>query len=361
MKLQPNAGELGVPLAKLAVDWCLLNKKVSTVILGASRPSQIIGNVKALDVLPKLTFEIRMAINDAVGDYSQSWIGNSPCHYEDKTPPQHEGKNMTTDAQIGARLAPLFNLTGKTAVVTGAAQGLGFDTSDLLAGLGAHVVMADLNLEAAKQAAAEVHTKGGSATPMQVDIGSLDSIQALFHEVTANLGEADILINSAADRSKAETFEMTEAQWDRMLDVTLRGTFYCSREAIRGMQAKGQGGAIVNISSVGAVRTTIWGINVHYDAAKAGIDSLTRSFAGEYGAGNIRVNSILPGGMASKGGANISSSYNIRGPIMGPGRVPLGRMGSTMEIAQAVVFLASPASSYITGQIIAVDGGFFVS
>jgi NAD(P)-dependent dehydrogenase (short-subunit alcohol dehydrogenase family) len=269
--------------------------------------------------------------------------------------------DMYTDAQIGARLAPLFNLTGKTAVVTGGAQGLGLDTSTLLAELGANVVVADLRLEAATEAAAEITSKGGSALAAEVDVGSLDSIQALFSLVEQKFGGTDILVNSAADRTKAELFEMTEAQWDRMLDVSLRGTFYCAREAIKGMKAKGQGGAIVNISSAGAVRTTIWGINVHYDAAKAGVDSLTRSFAGEFGADNIRVNSILPGGMLSKGGANVSASYNIRGPIMLPGRIPLGRMGSTMEIAQAVVFLVSPASSYITGQIIAVDGGYFVS
>ena len=268
---------------------------------------------------------------------------------------------MYSEAQIGARLTPLFNLTGKTAVVTGAAQGLGFDTADLLAALGANVAVADLRLDAAQDAAARISAKGGNAAAFEVDIGSLTSVQTLFKDVAEKFDGVDILINSAADRSKAEMFEMTEAQWDRMLNVSLRGTFYCAREAVTLMKAKGQGGAIVNISSAGAVRTTIWGINVHYDAAKAGVDSITRSLAGEFGADNIRVNSVLPGGMASQGGANISTTYKIRGPITGPGRVPLGRMGSTMEIAQVVVFLASPAASYVTGQIVAVDGGFFVS
>jgi NAD(P)-dependent dehydrogenase (short-subunit alcohol dehydrogenase family) len=268
---------------------------------------------------------------------------------------------MYDSSQVGARLAGVYGLTDKVAVVTGAAQGLGREIARLFAQVGARVVVADLNGDAARGAAAEIESKGGVAAAAQVDIADDASVKNLFDFTGRTFGGIDALVNNAANRSKAELFEMTREQWDAMLNVTLRGTFLCSREAIGRMKAKGNGGSIVNISTVGSVHTTIWGVNVHYDAAKAGVDSLTRSFASEFAADGIRVNSILPGGMASEGAKQISSTYRIRGPMIGTGRIPLGRMASPLEVAQAVLFFASPASSYITGQIVAVDGGFSVS
>jgi NAD(P)-dependent dehydrogenase (short-subunit alcohol dehydrogenase family) len=268
---------------------------------------------------------------------------------------------MYDEAQIGKRLAAIFNLTGKVAVITGSAQGLGRTMVRLFAEVGATVVLADINIDAAKAAAAEIKANGGIASAFAVDVGEESSVKALFAAIDRQLGPVDILVNNAAHRGKAEFFEMTVDQWDAMQQVTLRGAFLCCREAIASMKAKGSGGAIVNISSVGSVHTSIWGINVHYDAAKAGVDSLTRSLASEFAGAGIRVNSLLPGGMASEGGKDISASYNIRGPILGTGRVPLGRMADPMEVAQAALFLASPAASYVTGQILAADGGFMVS
>ena len=268
---------------------------------------------------------------------------------------------MYSDAQIGARLAGIFNLTGKVAVVTGAAQGLGRATARLLSEVGAKVVIADLNEGAAQEAAAEIESRGGIAFPCGADVSEAASVSALFAAVDTKLGSVDILVNNAAYRGKAEFFDMPIDQWDRMFAVTLRGTFLCSREAIKRMKSTQRGGVIVNISSVGSVHTTLWGVNTHYDAAKAGVDSLTRTLSSEFAADKIRVNSVLPGGMASEGGKNVSATYNIRGPMIGAGRIPMGRISDPMEVAQVVLFLASPASSYMTGQIIAADGGFMVS
>jgi NAD(P)-dependent dehydrogenase (short-subunit alcohol dehydrogenase family) len=268
---------------------------------------------------------------------------------------------MYTEAQIATRLAAIFNLTGKVAVITGAAQGLGRQTARLFAEVGARVVIADLNREAALAAAADIETGGGIATGCEVDVADVASVEALFATIDDRFGQVDILVNNAAHRGKAEFLEMPVEQWDVMQKVTLRGSFLCAREAIRRMKARGKGGSIVNISSVGSVHPTLWGINVHYDAAKAGVDSLTRSLASEFASDGIRVNSLLPGGMSSEGGHSISASYKIRGPMTGPGRIALGRVADPMEVAQAALFLASPAASYVTGQILAADGGYLVS
>ena len=268
---------------------------------------------------------------------------------------------MYNEAQIGTRLASIFNLTGQVAVITGAAQGLGCQTARLFAEVGAQVVIADLNLEAAQLTAADIEAQGGIAMAVGVNVAEAASVEALFAAIDSRFGQVDILVNNAAHRAKAEFFDLSVEQWDAMQQVTLRGSFLCAREAIRRMKARGKGGSIVNISSVGSVHPTLWGINVHYDAAKAGVDSLTRSLASEFASDGIRVNSLLPGGMSSEGGRNIGARYPIRGPMAGPGRIALGRVADPLEVAQVALFLASPAASYVTGQILAADGGYMVS
>lgn len=251
-----------------------------------------------------------------------------------------------------------YLLDGKVSVVTGAASGMGRTTARLFADTGARVAVVDLNREGADKTAAEITEAGGEAIAVACDISDEDSVNAAFEEIAGRLGPADVLVNCAAYRGKAEFMDITTQQWDDMFAVTTRGTFFCLRAAIRQMQASGRGGSIVNISSVCAQHTAIFA-NAHYDAAKAGVDALTRAAAVEFAGDRIRVNSIMPGGVKTEGLSNIQSSIDFRGPATQPGRMLLG-YADPIELARAILFLASPAASYITGHVMAVDGGFLV-
>lgn len=253
-----------------------------------------------------------------------------------------------------------FALEGKTALITGAAQGLGRSIAELFIDVGARVVVSDLNGEAAQATASELSARG-TCVGVAMDVADQASVQAGFAEAAKAFGALDILVNNAAYRNKANTMDMSVEEWDTMQAVCTRGTFLCLREAVRQMQGRG-GGSIVNISSMSAQHPTIYP-NLHYDAAKAGVDAITRLAAVEFGKDGIRVNSVLPGGMATPGPDKMramaaAGGPKIEGPAVMPGRIVLGRVADPMEMARAVLFLASDAASYITGVELLVDGGF---
>lgn len=278
-----------------------------------------------------------------------------------------------------------FGLAGKVALITGAASGLGLETARLFVEVGAAVVIGDLDGEAAKTAARELDAiaslidlsmgpmdeaaaKGvleatrqtppdGRTLAVTMDVADEASVKAAFAAAAERFGGVDVLVNNAAYRQKADTMTMPVEEWDRMHAVNARGTFLCLREAVTQMRARG-GGAVVNISSMSSGRPTIFP-NMHYDASKAGVDAITRLAAVEFGPDKIRVNSVLPGGMETKGGAAIrQANVSMAGPALVPGRNPTGRIAQPIEVARAVLFLASPAASYITGVQLLVDGGF---
>lgn len=256
---------------------------------------------------------------------------------------------------MNAEALNVFGLAGKTAVVTGAGSGIGRATAGLFAEVGARVLLVDLNLDTAQAAASELQAEAAAC-----DIAESDQVISLFERVRRDFGQLDVLVNCAAYRRKADTMAMPASEWDVMHAVTTRGTFLCMREAIKIMRDQPDGGSIVNVSSVSAEHPTIFS-NMHYDSAKAGVDAMTRAAAIEFAPQKIRVNSVQPGGTASGGAAAINQAAKPTGPMTAPGRIALGRSAQPIEQARAILFLASPAASYITGHHLAVDGGYLVS
>ena len=249
-----------------------------------------------------------------------------------------------------------FRLDGRVALITGGAQGLGFAVARLFLDVGASVVIADMN-GGAVLTAARALAAGDRAIAVAMDVSDELSVQAGFAAAADKFGGVDVLVNNAAYRNKDHTMTMSVDEWDRLHAVTSRGTFLCLREAVKQMRGRGRG-SVVNISSMSAVHPTLLA-NMHYDSAKAGVGGITRLAAVEFAADEIRVNSVLPGGMTTPGAQRVQSSTDLmRGPATIPGRSVMGRAAEPIEIARAVLFLASDAASYITGVELLVDGGF---
>jgi NAD(P)-dependent dehydrogenase (short-subunit alcohol dehydrogenase family) len=264
---------------------------------------------------------------------------------------------MTNLEAIGAT----FGLTGKTAVVTGAATGIGRETALLYARAGAGIAALDINSDDLSTLVDENEAGGGRAMAVKMDQGDPGSITAAFAAVDHVFPKMDILLNCAGIYPRARFETATPDFLDRIFDINMRGVFICTQEAVKRMKSGG-GGAIVNISSVTSLKAGIYD-NSQYGMTKAALNALTVSLALELAEYGIRVNAILPGGIATE--AAIASSGigdPLRGPFLQPGRVPLGGGNAApVEIAKACLFLASEGAAFITGHLLAVDGGFLVS
>lgn len=259
----------------------------------------------------------------------------------------------------------IYSLAGKTAVVTGAGSGIGRAIAELFAKVGANIIVADVNDSGAAETVANIQSHGGQAHAVHADVSQDTDVSALMDSAIAQFGALDILVNNAAIFPKKPFLEVDTAFWDKIHAVNLRGTFLCLREGIKRMKAQGHGGSIVNISSVSSLQAVVYH-NGTYNASKAGVNSLTKTTALEFAEDGIRVNAVLPGGVVTPGARDASSAaaqagFALKGPIMGAGRIPLGKMGDGEDIAMAALFFASPASRLITGQLLAVDGGFSIS
>jgi len=258
----------------------------------------------------------------------------------------------------------LIDLTGKVAVVTGGARGIGFAIAYRLAEAGAVLLIVDANGEKARQASQELIGYGYQASSSQCDVSIEAEVSNMVKAAVAELGSIDILVNNAGIYPRIPLAEMTEKDFDEVLSVNLKGTLLCSRAAGQRMIAQGRGGSIINIASIEALRASGDGM-VAYAASKGAVLTLTRSLARELGRHDIRVNVIVPGGIVTEGirsvftGAPSNEGEAQLKAFMS--RMLLGRMGEADEIGRVALFLASDLASYITGSMVLVDGGYLVT
>ena len=246
-----------------------------------------------------------------------------------------------------------FDFTGKVAVVTGAANGIGAACVRLFAASGAAVALWDIDATAAQSLAAELASAGARARGFAGNVARSGEVAAALAATVAAFGRIDVLINNAGIFRAAEFLDIAEADWDAVIDVNLKGAFLVGQAVAREMVKTG-GGAIVNMSSVNGV-TAIASI-ASYNASKGGIDQLTRVMALSLADRGIRVNAVAPGTIATELAQKaVLGSAEAAARIMS--RTPLRRLGQPDEVAAVCAFLASDAASYMTGEVVYVDGG----
>ncbi len=249
-----------------------------------------------------------------------------------------------------------FRLPGRVAVITGAGSGIGRCTAELFAAAGARVVVADVNPAAAQSTADAIVAAGGAAWPRQADVAREPDVESLFAQVAAREGGVDILVNSAGAAIRRPATELTLADWDKVVSVNMTGVFLCARTAARHMLTDAHGGAIVNIASIMGLSGGGLYPNISYQASKGAVVNMTRALAVEWAKQNIRVNAVAPTYVKTPFIAELMKSPELVAEI--ERMTPMGRLAEPEEVAAAVLFLASPAAAMITGQILAVDGGF---
>ncbi|MBI5633763.1 MAG: 3-oxoacyl-ACP reductase FabG [Nitrospirae bacterium] len=248
-----------------------------------------------------------------------------------------------------------LDLSGKTALVTGGSRGIGRECSKRLAAAGANVIVNyHKSEEKVLEVVKEIREAGGEAEPFRADIAKLDEVQALFTHIREKYGRLDVLVNNAGIIRDMLLLSMELSDWDRVMDLNLKGAFLCTKFAAEIMMPQ-HAGKIINISSIGAIKCGRGQSN--YAAAKGGLISFTRACAVELSGKGIQVNAVLPGMIET------DMSRRVR-KLAGDAilkSIPAGRYGVPADIANMVVFLASDLSDYICGQAISVDGGMSVS
>lgn len=243
-----------------------------------------------------------------------------------------------------------MDLQNKTAIVTGAKQGIGRGIALTLAKAGAKVVVADLDLAQSQAVADEIAALGGQALAVKCDVSQLAEVQAMIQAAKDKFGSLDILVNNAGIFPFIAFEKMTEADWDKVMDVNLKSLFFTCQEALKVMP---EGGRIINISSIASL-VGFSGLT-HYCASKGAMNAFVRALALEVASRKITVNNVAPGAIDTPGatGAQDEAAKKQTEAI-----IPLSRYGQPEDIAAAVAFLASDGASYITGQTIVVDGGW---
>lgn len=246
-----------------------------------------------------------------------------------------------------------MSLTGKKALVTGASRGIGRAVALKLAAEGAAVIVTATSLERAQKTADEIVALGGKAIPVKVDVGVSSDVETLFKVVVDEFGSLDILVNNAGITRDGLLMRMKDEEWDAVLDINLKGTFFCTREAIK-LMAKAKSGRIVNIASVVGEMGNAGQAN--YCASKAGIIGFTKSVAREYAKRNITVNAVAPGFIETDMTGVLSET--VKEELLK--QIPVNRFGAPDDIANAVYYLVSEMGGYVTGQVLSVNGGMYM-
>jgi 3-oxoacyl-[acyl-carrier protein] reductase len=245
------------------------------------------------------------------------------------------------------------DLDGKVALVTGAARGLGRIIAQTLAAAGAKVACIDVNVDSLAETVSLIRDAGGTAEPLACDVTDSERVNQVVEEVLEKWGVLNILVNNAGITRDNVIVRMKDEQWDAVLNINLRGTFLFTRAAARPMM-KSRQGRIINVASVSGLMGNPGQAN--YSASKAGVIGLTRTVAKELASRNVTVNAVAPGFIATDMTAALGE--DILQEVCK--HIPLGRLGDPQDVADAVLFLASEAASFITGHILTIDGGLTV-
>ena len=246
-----------------------------------------------------------------------------------------------------------FDLSGKTALVTGAGSGIGRGMTLALAEAGADIAVADRNEDGARETCLQVEATGRACLPIVADVTDKRQVEGMVEAALERWNRLDVGVNCAGIGRRDRTEEMEEESWDAVLEVDLKGAFLCCQAQGRAMLQRG-GGVIVNVASMSARVANRPQTHTHYSAAKAGVVQMTRVLAAEWASRNIRVNSISPGYTRTPMTAHVGEELTE----VWVEQTPMARMGTPADYQGAVLFLASDASAFMTGQDLVIDGGY---
>ncbi len=247
----------------------------------------------------------------------------------------------------------IFDLTGKIAIVTGGSRGLGKAISLGFAKFGANVVIADILEEEAKESVKEIEKLGVKAIFVKTDVSKKEDVENMVKKTVEKFGKIDVLVNNAGIYRRKPTETLEESEWDKIMDVNLKGQFLCAK-AVGEVMIRQKSGKIINIASVAG--EFAFPQSAAYNSSKAGVIMLTKTLAIDWAKHNIQVNAIAPGVFETPMTSGLLRDEGFKEIIKN--NIPLGRSGEPNELVGTAVFLASDASSYVTGSVITVDGGW---
>jgi len=247
-----------------------------------------------------------------------------------------------------------MRLKDKVALVTGGARGIGREIALLLAKEGADLVIADVNMAEAEKTSRDIESLGRKSLALQLDITSYDLVEEAMNKILDKFGRIDILVNNAGITKDNLLLRMSQAEWDAVLNVNLKGTFNCTR-AVSRLMIKQRSGKIINIASIIGIIGNVGQAN--YAASKAGIIALTKTAARELASRNINVNAVAPGFIQTEMTAKLPEE--LKEKMLA--QIPLGKLGSPEDVAKLCLFLASSDADYITGQVVVIDGGMVMA